>query len=139
MEQIALLPETVQRENYERRWPWWVPWSVEGASVALGIAATGIYVSARTEMKHYDQALQQMCPMGCNDADIPAVLKARAANARRNSGVAIGMWVGAGAVAIGGGVMAVMNRPLKLEGRTATPSLMVTRDYVGAGLSFTLE
>jgi hypothetical protein len=49
------------------------------------------------------------------------------------------MWVGAGAVAIGGGVMAVLNRPIKVERRAVTPSLAVSRDYVGAAISFALE
>jgi len=47
--------------------------------------------------------------------------------------------VGAGAVAIGGGVMAVMNRPIKVERRAVTPSVAVSRDYVGAAISFALE
>jgi hypothetical protein len=77
--------------------------------------------------------------MGCVDADIPSALKTQYSHARRNSGVAIGMWAGAGAVAIAGGVMAVLNRPFKVEGRAVTPSLAVSRDSVSAAISFTLE
>jgi tetratricopeptide (TPR) repeat protein len=138
LEQITLLPEQVV-DNYERRWRWWVPWSVEAGGVALALAATGIYVNARTEMTRHDQALNQLCPMGCPDDQIPASLRAQETSARRNSGVAIGMWVGAGALAITGGVMAVMNRPFKIEGRAATPSLAVSRDHVGVAISFALE
>lgn len=143
VEQIALELEkvTVQRDNYERRWAWWVPWSVEGGAAALALVATGVYLSASHEMQRYDQAfaLLPQCKTGCPDADIPAGLKAQRDHARRNSGVAIGMWVGAGAVAITGGVMAVMNRPFKVERRAVTPSLAVSRDYVGAAISFALE
>lgn len=143
VEQIALELEkvTVQRDNYERRWAWWVPWSVEGGAAALALVATGVYLSASHEMQSYDKAFAVLpqCRTGCMDADIPAPLRAQRDRARRNSGVAIGMFVGAGAVAITGGVMAVMNRPFKVERRAVTPSLAVSRDYVGAAISFALE
>src|SRR5262245_34456368 len=42
LEQIALVPEKVRLDNYERRWAWWVPWSVEAGGAVLAIAATGI-------------------------------------------------------------------------------------------------
>src|SRR5262249_18521676 len=59
LEQIALELEkvTVQRDNYERRWSWWVPWTVEGGAAALALVATGIYVSASNQMASFDQAL----------------------------------------------------------------------------------
>jgi tetratricopeptide (TPR) repeat protein len=141
LEQISLELEkvTVQRFNYERRWSWWVPWSVEGGAAALALVATGIYVSASNQMKNYDAALKVQCPNGCGDAEIPGALSAQATRARRNSGVAVGMWVGAGAVAITGGVMAVMNRPIKVESRAVAPSVVVSPDYVGAAISFALE
>lgn len=140
VEQIALELEkvAVQRDNYERRWSWWVPWSVEGGAAALALVATGFYVSARGDMANYDQALQKKCPGGCSAADLSS-LKPQYDHARNISGVAIGMWVGAGAVAIAGGVMAVMNRPFKVEGRAVTPSLAVSRDSVSAAISFALE
>jgi tetratricopeptide (TPR) repeat protein len=139
LEHIALELEKVkvERDNYERRWAWWAPWSVEAGAVVLALAATGVYLDARGVMANYDQAFQKQCPLGCTN--IPSALQAQYDHARRISGVAIGMWVGAGAVAITGGVMAVLNRPIKVESRAVTPSLEVTRDHVGAGLSFTLE
>jgi tetratricopeptide (TPR) repeat protein len=141
LELIALEHEkvTVQRDNYERRWAWWVPWSVEGGAAALALVATGFYVSASGEMTNYDQALRLKCQTGCTTDQIPSDLKAKYDHARRNSGVAIGIWVGAGAVAITGGVMAVMNRPFKVERHPVTPSVTVSRDYVGAAISFALE
>ncbi len=145
VEQIALELEkvtervTVQRYNYERRWAWWVPWSVEGGAAALALVAAGFYLTANNQMKNYDQGLKEACPMGCKAADIPGNVTEQYNHARRNSGVAVGMWVGAGAVVITGGVMAVMNRPFKVEGRAVTPSLEVSRDSVSAAISFTLD
>jgi tetratricopeptide (TPR) repeat protein len=141
LEQIALELEKVkvQRDNYERRWAWWVPWSVEGGAAALALVGAGFYLSASNQMASYDQALRRKCPEGCTPADITPDLEAQHDHARRNSGVGIGMWVGAGAVAIAGGVMAVLNRPIKVEGRAVTPSLAVSRDHVGVAISFALE
>ena len=144
-EQIALAPEKIEvrRDNYDRRWPWWVPWAVTVGGVALGGAGAGIYVAARTERDRYDRAFAAMCPEGCPESTLPADLRARGANALRNSRVAIGMWITAGVLGITGGVMAVLNRPYRIEDRTgprtATPSVTVSRDYVGLGLSLTLE
>jgi len=138
LEQITLMPEQVV-DNYERRWRWWVPWSVEAGSAVLALVATGLYLDASSEMKRHDQAYAALCPTGCMDDQIPSNLKAQETSARRKSGVAIGMWIGAGALVITGGVMAVMNRPFKIEGRAVTPSLAVSRDHVGVAISFTLE
>ena len=139
VEEVALELEKVkvQRDNYERRWAWWVPWSVEGGAVALALVAAGIYVSADNQIKNFDVALKDRCPMGC--MVIPSDLQHVHDSARTKSGVAIGMWVGAGAVAIGGGVMAIMNRPIKVERRAVTPTVAVSRDYVGAAITFSLE
>jgi hypothetical protein len=138
--EVMLLPVAVavERVNYERRWPWWVPWSVAGAGAVLGIVGGGIYVAANKQMESYDNALKAMCPEGCADADIPGDLTAKMNNARRNSGVAIGMWVGGGAMVIAGGVMAVLNRPTR-DAHAVTPMVSVSPDHVGVGLSVALE
>jgi hypothetical protein len=141
LEQIALEVEkvAVQRDNYERRWSWWVPWSFEAGAAVLALVGTGFYASASSEMSRYDDALRLTCPEGCSDADIPRALKDQYNHARRNSGIAIGVWIGAAAVAVTGGVMAVLNRPIKVEGRAVAPAVAVSRDYVGAAISFTLD
>lgn len=142
-EQIALLPVVVkvkvERENYERYWRWWVPWAVTGSSVALGLTGGIVYVAARSQIKQYDRDLAKLCPLGCPESDIPGSLKSRELSARRKSGVAIGLWSGAGALAIAGGVMAMLNRPRKVEEHRVVPALTVSRDYLGAGVSFVLD
>lgn len=138
--EVLLSPVTVavERVNYERRWPWWVPWSVAAGGAVLGITGGGIYVAANNQMKSYDNALKTICPEGCADADIPAELTAKMKNARRNSGVAIGMWIGGGAMVVAGGVMAVLNRPTR-EVHGVTPMVSVSPDHVGVGLSVALD
>jgi tetratricopeptide (TPR) repeat protein len=139
-EQVSLAPETVkvQRENYERRWRWWIPWSVAGTSVVLGLAGTALYLDARSQIQQYDDALVRLCPDGCSESQIPASLVDQRSAATTRSGIAIGMWVVAGGLAITGGVMAILNRPHKEE-RTVVPSLTVSRDHVGVGVSIVLD
>jgi tetratricopeptide (TPR) repeat protein len=141
-EAVSLEREKVRvlRENYERRWSWWVPWSVAGSSVVLGLAGGGLYVSARSDIKDYDRALAEMCPAGCTDEQIPQSLEHKASGARQRSGVAIGLWGAAGALLVTGGVMAILNRPHRQqEVRMVMPSVTVSRDYVGVGVSLGLE
>jgi tetratricopeptide (TPR) repeat protein len=138
--EVMLLPVAVavERVNYERRWPWWVPWSVAGGGAVLGIVGGGIYAAANDQVKSYDKALAVACPEGCKDEDIPAELTAKLKNAHRNSGIAIGMWIGGGAMVIAGGVMAVLNRPTR-EVHGITPMVSVSPDHVGVGLSVALD
>jgi tetratricopeptide (TPR) repeat protein len=140
-EQIALVREVVkvERVNYERRWPWWVPWSAAGSSVVLGVTGGIVYASARSEIRKYDADLARLCPLGCSDADIPSSLKSHESSARRKSGVAIGLWSGAGALLITGGVMAILNRPRKTEEPRVQPVLTLSRGQVGVGFSLVLD
>jgi hypothetical protein len=142
-ESISLAPEVVKvqqvKVNYDRRWRWWVPWAVAGSSVVLGVTGGAFYASARSEIKQYDADLAKLCPLGCSDAVIPSSLKSHETSARRKSGVAIGLWTGAGAFLITGGVMAVLNRPRKLEEHTVVPAVTVSRDQVSVGFSLVLD
>lgn len=124
----------VERENYERRWGWWAPWAVAGSGLVLGAVGAAVYVSARADIRSYDQDLAALCPAGCKPSDIPAELSGRATTARRKSGIGIGVMAGGGAFVIASGVMAILNRPRKVEERRPTPELSVAPGYVGVGL-----
>lgn len=148
--ELELVPEAVrveiQRENYERRWPWWAPWSIAGGSVVLGVTGGLFYQSARNEIRRYDALLRDMCPNGCPAGDIPADLTRRKTTAERRSGIAIALFSTAGVLAVASGVAAILNRPRKIEdpapstGRSAVvPSLTVSADYVGAAVSLAFE
>lgn len=136
--ELAVEQVKVQRENYDRRWRWWVPWSVEGASLVVGLIGTGVYLAARSEMRSYDTDFKDQCPLGCPN-DVAASLAHRANVARRNSGIGIALWSTAGGLAIAGAVMAVMNRPIKqLETAPIAPTLSVSGDHVSVGVSLAL-
>lgn len=145
--ELALKPEQVklkvvkktERVNYERRWRWWVPWSFMSAGIALGLGGTGFYLWGRSTMKDYDKALADQCPVGCRPEDISPDLRAVEDRAKRRSGIGLGLWVAGGAVAVTAGVMAILNRPRKMEERKVTPTLTLSPDYVGAGVGFAFE
>lgn len=140
-EQIALAREQVRvvRENYERRWSWWVPWSVAGAGVVIGLAGTGVYIDARSDIRQYDRALADLCPSGCTDDQIPRSLAQDEKDARRKSGVAIGMWSAGGALLLTGAMMAILNRPQLHETRRPQPLVTIAPGFISVGASFALE
>jgi tetratricopeptide (TPR) repeat protein len=130
----------VTRENYERRWQWWIPWATVASGVGLALVGTGVYLAARSDMKAYDTALAAACPTGCTPGMIDAKLTAQEQHARTLSGVGVGFWVGGAAVAAAAGVMAVLNRPhLEIEGHPADVSIVVTPQYTGASLTLTFR
>jgi tetratricopeptide (TPR) repeat protein len=132
---------TVQRENYERRWQWWIPWATVGSGVALALIGTGVYLAARSDMNAYDNALAAHCPSGCTPAMVASLnLSSQEEHARRVSGVGIGFWVAGGLVASAAGVMAVLNRPhLEIEGHPADVAIVTTPEYVGASFSLSFK
>lgn len=126
----------VERENYERRWRWWLPWAVAGGGIASGLIGGGFYLVARSDMRSYDRDLAAACPDGCTAAQIPPALGQRATSARRLSGVGIGFMAVGGAALLVGGTMGYLNRPQKVEGHNPQPIVSISRDYVGAGIAF---
>jgi hypothetical protein len=140
-ERVALAREQIRvvRQNYERRWAWWVPWSVAGAGLVVGLAGTGVYLDARADIRQYDRDLAALCPSGCPDDMIPGSLREDERKARQRSGIAIGMWSAGGALLVTGALMAILNRPQMQETRAATPLVTVSPDFVGIGVSLGLE
>ena len=137
---ITLMPAKVavrvERENYERRWRWWLPWVVAGGGIASGLVGGSIYLVARSDMRSYDSDLAAACPDGCTAAQIPAALTQRASAARRLSGVGIGFIAVGGAALLAGGTMGFLNRPQKVEGHNPMPTVAISREYIGAGIAF---
>jgi tetratricopeptide (TPR) repeat protein len=143
-ESIELQPTKVKlkveqvRVNYERRWDWWLPWSIEGGGIAVALVGTGVYLSARSEMQSYDAALKAQCSTGCKPSDIPASLGVKKASAESRGTIAIGLWAIGGAVALGAGVMAIVNRPREVERRPQVTAV-VTPDYFGVAFAMPLR
>jgi hypothetical protein len=136
--EITLMPEKVrvERENYERRWRWWLPWAVAGGGLASGLIGGSFYLVARSQIASYDRDFAMVCPDGCPPSQIPASLAQRASSARRLSGVGIGFMVAGGAALLIGGTMGVLNHPQKAEDHKPLPTVAISREYIGAGIAF---
>jgi tetratricopeptide (TPR) repeat protein len=144
------------RENYERRWAWWVPWATAAGSVAVALIATGVYVNATDAINAYDTGLANSpaCKNGCTPSQIPASLTAQELTAEHEGDVAIAMWTGAAVIGVAAGVMAILNRP-KLVVHTERPDQpsarpeepdvsirvtpLVAPGMVGAGIGITFR
>jgi hypothetical protein len=130
----------VEHINYERRWSWWVPWSVMGGSVAVALIGTGVYLDGRSGINSYDDALAKQCPSGCRPQDIPTALTQKEQSAQREGQIGIGLWSAAAVVGVAAGAMAVLNRPKLVEKRpptvVVTPMLGHGVAGVGVGLTF---
>jgi tetratricopeptide (TPR) repeat protein len=128
----------VKRENYERRWSWWIPWATISTGVGFALIGTGVYLQARSDIKAYDNALAGQCPMGCKPSDIPAPIAEQQQHAQRVSQVGIGFWTAGAAVAVAAGVMAVLNRPRLLEDHPEI-AIAVTPTFTGASIALTFR
>ncbi len=143
----------VKTNNYDRRWAWWVPWSVAAGSVALGLIGTAFYLPARSDMNTYDATLKKDFSTGVKQENIPPSLVEQELHAERLGQIGIGVWVGAGAVAVAAGVMAILNRPHLNETKSekSSPdkppedigkpevSVIAVPNYVGVGVTLTFR
>ncbi|HEX4421346.1 MAG TPA: hypothetical protein VH165_25700 [Kofleriaceae bacterium] len=139
--EITLKPEKVrvERENYERRFRWWIPWAIAGGGVVSGLVGGGVYLTARSNIRSYDSDFAAKCPDGCTATQIPASLTQRASSARRLSGIGIGFIVTGGAALLAGGALGFLNSPQKIEEHGPMPTVAISREYIGAGIVFDLH
>lgn len=113
--QTELVP-TNERVVVTYRWPRWIPWSVLGGGVAIAGIGFLIRHSGSSQMDEYDRRVQETCSaMGCNLAD-PQTLDEKELvelrdSAERRHSIGFVTMLAAGAVALTGGVLVLMNRP----------------------------
>lgn len=106
------------------RHPKWLPWTVAGAGAALALGGLGFSLAGRRQMDRFAQHFVEECPGGC-EADLsmhPDLADERdGAELKGNLGASL-MIVG-GAIAIGGVVWGIINRPTRhLPTVEATPT-----------------
>jgi tetratricopeptide (TPR) repeat protein len=96
--------------RYNRRWDaTWMPWTVIGVGVALGVAGVAMELSATSAYKDYDKAVEA-CNM--NNAGCPtdaAITDLRDSGDSKKS-LGYVLYGAAGVTAVAGIVLAVMNR-----------------------------
>lgn len=118
------------------RYPRWMPYTVAGAGVALGLVGFGVWNAGRNQMRDFDENFKQACSTtGCESdlSDHPLLAEQRdSARFKGSMGIAT-MTVG-GAALVAGVVLTVLNRP-----RRSLPTVEVAPrgDGAEAGLRWT--
>lgn len=103
-----------------RRFAAWKPWAVVGSGALLAALAGGFQASANDHAEHAHQLLDLHCPNGCTIAEFPADLRAAVNRFDRRRSVAIGMYLGAGAIIATSVALLFINRPRPVRKRQTT-------------------
>ncbi len=94
----------------ERRWKVWVPLLPLAAGVAVGVIGGALRISAVARARRFDREISDLCPQGCNAADVPETVRDLRGQARSLSGASIGMFVVGGVAVTTGVTMLILNR-----------------------------
>lgn len=104
------------------RYPRWIPFTITGTGLAVGIGGLLVYLSGRGQMDTFETEFATACPMGCQaDLSDNTPLRELRDGAELKGKIGIGLMIGGGAVTIAGAVMVIMNR-----GTKELPSLEVS-------------
>lgn len=111
---LALLPlEDVVRVEYPTRR--WLPWTMAGAGVAIALGGVGFWFAGRSQMDQFDADFETRCPMGCDLtlSTVPDLVRDRD-SAELKGDIGVTMMIAGGAVAVGGAVWTILNRPRRV-------------------------
>jgi hypothetical protein len=110
---IALIPldAAVKLEYPHRRW---VPWTMAGMGLAVGLAGAGTYFLGKSQLDQFNGDYAIQCAAGCEPGltdPSHRPLKDEEDGAELKGKIGIGMMAAGGAVMVAGVVLAIMNRP----------------------------
>ena len=110
---IALIPleSAVKLEYPHRRW---VPWTMAGIGLAVGVGGVGTWLLGKNQMDQFQADYAIQCANGCEPGlTDPAhrALKDEQDTAQLKGKIGIGMMAAGGVVMVTGVVMAILNRP----------------------------
>lgn len=92
----------------------WIPWTVAGGGAAIALTGLGFYLSGKNQMAAFHNDYANLCAMGC-EADLSShqLLARERDSAILKGQVAASMLIAGGAVAAGGVVLQILNRPVR--------------------------
>jgi len=110
---IALIPldSAVKLEYPHRRW---VPWTMAGVGLAIGLGGVGTYFLGKNQMDQFQADYAVQCANGCEPGltdPSHRPLKDEQSGAELKGKIGIGMMAAGGGVMVVGVVLAIMNRP----------------------------
>ena len=112
-QKVALVPlesAVVLKYRYRR----WIPWSLTGVGVAVGLGGLGTWFAGKSQMDQFEADFSTQCQLGCEPgltAPEHRSLAAQRDSAELKGKVGIAMMSVGGAVAVTGVVLAILNRP----------------------------
>jgi hypothetical protein len=132
-EKIVLLPiESVIKLEYPS--PRWMPWTVTGAGVAIGLGGLGLWFAGNSAIDRFEARFAMLCKDGCSSSldanETERDLASQQSDARLEGNFGIGMMVAGGAITAGGVAWAIVNRPKRV-----LPSLEVAPTSGGVAAS----
>lgn len=96
------------------RYPRWIPFTITGTGLAVGISGLFVYLSGRNQMTDFEDEFARACPMGCqSDLSDNTLLRDLRDGAILKGKIGIGLMIGGGAITVAGAVMVIMNRGSK--------------------------
>lgn len=110
-EALKLVPlESVMVVKY--RYPRWIPYTVVGAGVTLGLTGLATYLSGANLITEYETEFGTQCADGCSPGDNP-YLDDKKARAEFRGTLGLGLMIAGGVATVGGAVLTILNRPQK--------------------------
>ena len=110
-EDLKLVPlESVMVVKY--RYPRWIPYTVVGAGVAIGLTGLATYLSGSNLMNEYETEFGTQCAAGCSPGANP-YLDDKKARAEFRGTLGVSLMIAGGVATVGGAVLTILNRPQK--------------------------
>jgi hypothetical protein len=94
--------------------PRWIAWTIAGGGAAIAAGGLGVYLVGKNEIEAFHNDFASVCARGCaaDLSDQPALRRNRD-GAILKGDIAVSMMIAGGAVAAGGIVLAILNRPIR--------------------------
>jgi hypothetical protein len=94
------------------RHPRWMPWAVAGTGAAIAAGGLVVSLAGRRQMDRFATRFGKECPGGCEaDLDMYPELAEERDSAHLKGTIGVSLMVAGGAIAVGGIVWVVLNRP----------------------------
>ncbi len=115
-EKVTLVPLD-SAVTYKYRYRRWIPWTMTGIGVAVGLSGVGTWFAGKNQMDQFNADFSAQCQNGCEPgltAPEHRSLAAQRDSAELKGQIGIAMMGVGGAVAVTGIVLAIINRPQRV-------------------------
>jgi len=110
-EALKLVPlESVMVVKY--RYPRWIPYTVVGAGVTLGLTGLATYLSGANLITEYETEFGTQCANGCKPGE-NQYLDDKKERAEFRGALGVSLMIAGGVASVGGAVLTILNRPQK--------------------------